>query len=192
VNRIVLLDVGMAGPLASFVLSLPLVAVGFLFSEARSDPTMEVPSRYAVFFQGFPIWLGGSPIFDALGLIFAPQGDLLFLHPLAFAGWVGLFVTALNLFPLAQLDGGHILYSLVGNRQRYFGLAFLAILIGLGFYWRGWWLWAALILVLGKGSIRHPSVFDPEVPVRGRRKLLGWSCVFIFVLTFAAFPIRFG
>src|SRR5690606_621073 len=102
----------------------------------------------------------------------------------------GLFVTALNLFPLAQLDGGHILYALIGERHRYFGAAFLAVLLGLWLLWWGWWLWATLILFLGRGSVRHPSVFDPEVPVLGRRRLLGWACVAIFILTFVAIPIR--
>jgi Zn-dependent protease len=190
INRIVLLDVGMAGPLASFALSLPLVALGLAWSEPYGELAGGVPARYAVLFQGHPIWLGGSPLFDLFDRIFSPEGHFLVLHPLAFAGWVGLFVTALNLFPLAQLDGGHIIYSLVGDRQRYFGLGFLAILIALGFFWRGWWLWAALILILGRGSVRHPSVFDPEVPVHGLRRGLGWICVAIFVLTFTAFPIR--
>lgn len=148
------------------------------------------PARYTVLFGGQPIWLGGSPLFDAIDRAVSGGGNFLILHPLAFAGWLGLFVTALNLFPLAQLDGGHILYALTGERQRYVAGAFLAVLIALGFLWRGWWLWAALILVLGRGSIRHPSVFDPEVPVTGVRRVVGWLCVLVFVLTFVAVPIR--
>jgi Zn-dependent protease len=190
VNRLVLLDVGAAGPLVSFALSIPLAAVGLAWSRPLPQLVAEAPARYAVLFGGQPIWLGGSLLFDALDWLFAGGGGFLILHPFAFAGWLGLFVTALNLFPLAQLDGGHILYALVGDRQRYFGIGFLGVLIGLGFLWWGWWLWAALILVLGRGSIRHPSVFDPEMPVTGRRRVAGWFCVAIFVLTFVAFPIR--
>jgi membrane-associated protease RseP (regulator of RpoE activity) len=143
-----------------------------------------------VLFGNQPIWLGNSLMFAALDWIAAGDGGFLVLHPLAFAGWLGFFVTALNLFPLAQLDGGHILYALLGERQRFFGMAFLAVLVGLGFYWWGWWLWATLILVLGRGSIRHPSVFDPEAPVPPNRRLPGWFCVLIFILTFVAIPIR--
>jgi hypothetical protein len=189
-NRIVLLDVGMAGPIMSFVLSIPLVAVGLMWSRPLPELIADAPSRYAVVFANQPIWLGGSLLFDALDFLFAGQGGYLILHPLAFAGWLGLFVTALNLFPLAQLDGGHILYALVGERQRYFGVAFLAVLLGLGFWWWGWWFWAGLILLLGRGSIRHPSVFDPDIAVRGRRLLLGWACVGIFILCFVPIPIR--
>jgi membrane-associated protease RseP (regulator of RpoE activity) len=190
VNRMVLLDVGMAGPLVSFALSIPLAAIGLTMSRVMPDLAGQAPGRYAVLFGGQPIWLGDSLLFSGLDRIFAGDGGFLILHPLAFAGWLGLFVTALNLFPLAQLDGGHILYALVGERQRYFGVMFLAALIGLGFSWWGWWLWAGLILVLGRGSIRHPSVFDPEIPVLGVRRLIGWSCVVIFILTFVAIPIR--
>lgn len=190
INRRVLLDVGMAGPIVSFLLSIPVAIAGLLMSDPLSALTTTAPSRFVVLFGSQPIWLGNSILFSALDGIFAGDGEILLLHPVAFAAWLGLFVTALNLFPLAQLDGGHILYALLGGRQRYFGMAFLAVLIGLGFFWWGWWLWAALTLVLGRGSIRHPSVFDPEVPVTGRRRLVGWFCVVIFLLTFAPIPIR--
>ncbi len=190
INRQVLLDVGMAGPLVSFALSIPLIAIGLGMSQSFGELAAGVPSRYAVLFQGYQIWLGGSLLFHGLDAVFGPSGSFVILHPLAFAGWVGLFVTALNLFPLAQLDGGHILYSLVGARQRYFGLAFLGVLIVLGYWWWGWWLWAGLIIVIGRGSVRHPSVFDPVPPVRGWRRALGWFCVLIFVLTFVVFPIK--
>jgi len=190
INRRVLLDVGMAGPIVSFLLSIPVAVAGLLMSDPLSALTTTAPSRFVVLFGSQPIWLGNSILFSALDGIFAGDGEILLLHPVAFAAWLGLFVTALNLFPLAQLDGGHILYALLGGRQRYFGMAFLAVLVGLGFFWWGWWLWAALTLVLGRGSIRHPSVFDPEVPVTGRRRLVGWFCVVIFLLTFAPIPIR--
>lgn len=190
VNRIVLLDVGMAGPLASFLLSLPLVALGLSWSAPM--PQLEgVTGRYIVVFGGQPIWLGSSPLFYLFDRLFQGGGAHLFLHPVAFAGWLGLFVTALNLFPLAQLDGGHILYALVGRAQRFVGIGFLLLLIALGFSWWGWWLWAGVILVIGRGSIRHPAVFDPEIPVTGRRRLLGWCCVVIFILTFVGVPISF-
>jgi membrane-associated protease RseP (regulator of RpoE activity) len=150
----------------------------------------EPPTPYLVVFGEQPIWLGGSLVFDALVRWFAGSEGILALHPLAFAGWLGLFVTALNLFPLAQLDGGHILYSLVGPRQRWFGLGFLAVLVVLGNWWLGWWIWAGLIVVLGRGSIRHPTVFDPEFPLDPRRRWVAWACVLIFVLTFVPIPIQ--
>lgn len=190
INRRVLLDVGMAGPIVSFLLSIPIAIVGLALSEPMPELLTDAPARFVVLFGNQPIWLGDSLFFWLLDFLVAGEGGFLLLHPLAFAAWLGFFVTALNLFPLAQLDGGHILYALVGERQRYFGFAFLMVLFGLGFAWWGWWLWATLILVLGRGSIRHPSVFDPEVPVFGRRRLVGWLCVVMFVFTFAAIPIR--
>jgi membrane-associated protease RseP (regulator of RpoE activity) len=190
VNRMVLLDVGAAGPLMSLGLSIPAAVVGLIWSVPLSADVVNAPARYAVQFGGQMIWLGESPLFSLMDRLFAGEGGFLLLHPLAFAGWIGLFVTALNLFPLAQLDGGHILYALVGERQRYFGMAFLGVLVALGFFWMGWWIWAALILVLGRGSVRHPSVFDPHVPVTGTRRRVGWFCVAVFVLTFVAIPIR--
>lgn len=189
INRRVLVDVGMAGPIASFLLSIPVAIVGLLMSDVMDPLTSSAPTRFVVLFGGQPIWLGNSLLFGFLENLFVGEGEFLLLHPVAFAAWLGLFVTALNLFPLAQLDGGHILYSLVGSGQRYAGTAFLAILIGLGFFWWGWWLWAGLTLVLGRGTIRHPSVFDPEVTITPRQRLLGWFCVLVFFLTFTPIPI---
>jgi hypothetical protein len=193
INRAMLLDVGAAGPIVSFVLSIPAVVVGLLWSRTVRVPGAGEPA-FAVLFDGQPIWLGGSLLFNSLAHLVRGTEGVLLLHPLAFAGWLGLFVTALNLFPLAQLDGGHILYALVGGRQRYAGMAFLALLLVLGNPWWGgwwgWWLWAGLILLVGRGSIRHPPVFHPEYPVTGARRKIGWVCVAIFVLTFVAMPIR--
>lgn len=191
INRRVLLDIGAAGPLVSFFLSIPAALIGLSMSSPLPEMlSTEPPSKYVVLFGNQPIWLGDSLLFGLMDGLLRNEGAFVLLHPLAFAAWLGLFVTALNLFPLAQLDGGHILYALLGPRQRWFGVAFLGVLIGLGFFWWGWWLWAGLILVLGRGTTRHPSVFDPTVPVTGRRRAVGWFCVLIFILTFVAIPIR--
>lgn len=189
INRAVLLDVGAGGPIAGLLLSLPLVGVGLAWSRPL-PPGVTAPAEYVVVFSGQPIWLGGSILFD-LSAALAGLGDsTVLLHPLAFAGWIGLFVTAMNLFPLAQLDGGHILYALVGDRQRLVGLGFLALLLVLGREWWGWWIWAALILVLGRGAIGHPRVLDDDFPVGTRRAVIGWVCVAIFALCFVTVPIR--
>ncbi len=190
INRVMLLDVGAAGPVASFALSIPVAAVGLYLSRTIQLPETVVLSPFAVLFGGFPIWLGDSLLFRGLAALLVPAEGVVILHPLAFAGWLGLFVTALNLFPLSQLDGGHILYALLGKWQRYFGLAFLGLLLALGVAWWGWWVWAGLILVIGRGRIGHPAVFDPRFPVVGPRRWLGWLCVAIFVLTFVAVPIQ--
>jgi membrane-associated protease RseP (regulator of RpoE activity) len=189
INRLVLLDVGAAGPLASLLLSVPAVLKGAEMS--RPIPgSLDGPTDLVVIFAGQPIWLGGSLLFDWLAAAGGGAGDSLVLHPLAFAGWLGLFVTAMNLFPLAQLDGGHIAYALMGGWQRYAGLAFLAVLAALGTQWWGWWLWAGLILVLGRGTIAHPPVFDESHPVPLSRRIAGWACLVILVLTFVTIPIE--
>jgi hypothetical protein len=190
INRLMLLDVGAAGPVASFMLSIPVLAVGLMRSIAAPVPVGDPPSRLIVFFENHAIFLGDSILFRLMTVLFAPEGEILILHPLAFAGWLGLFVTALNLFPLSQLDGGHILYALVRDWQPRIGLGFLALLLALGTLWWGWWLWAGLILLLGRGSIRHPAVLDPSFPVDSRRKAVGWLCVAVFVTTFVAVPFR--
>jgi membrane-associated protease RseP (regulator of RpoE activity) len=190
INRAMLLDVGAAGPIASFVLSIPILAAGLLLSTSAAYPVGPPPTGFAVMLGEYPIFIGGSLLVHALAWLFAGAGDVVVLHPLAFAGWLGLFVTALNLFPLSQLDGGHILYALVRDRQPHLGLAFLGLLLVLGNFWWGWWFWAALILLLGRGSIRHPAVFDPEFPIRGVRRHIGWACIVIFLLTFVPVPFR--
>jgi len=143
-----------------------------------------------VTFAGEPIWLGGSAILTLLARGVTGTTAVIQLDPLAFAGWLGLFAATLNLFPLAQLDGGHILYALLGRRQRWVGIAFLGVLLYLGRSWWGWWLWAGLILLIGRGRVRHPTVFDPEYPVSGVRRAVGWACVLIFLLTFIPVPIQ--
>jgi hypothetical protein len=191
INRAMLLDVGAGGPIASFVLSIPVLLLGLAWSTPVRYPTGAPPTGFAVMLGGeYPVFVGGSLLFNALAWLVAGSGDVLLLHPLAFAGWLGLFVTALNLFPLSQLDGGHILYAMFREWQPRLGLAFLGLLLVLGNFWWGWWFWAVLILLLGRGSIRHPSVFDPEYPVLGTRRRVGWACVAIFVLCFVAVPFQ--
>lgn len=188
VNKLVLLDVGVGGPLVSFALALPFLALGL----AWSDPAAAPPELggYLVLFGALPVWIGESLLVHAFAALFAPAPGVLILHPFAWAGWLGLFVTALNLFPLAQLDGGHILYALIGRAQQRVGLAFLLVLLVLGYWWWGWWFWAVIILVIGRGSTRHPAVFDPSFPVDERRRRLGWACVVIFLLTFVPIPFQ--
>ena len=184
INRVMLLDVGAGGPLVSFVLSIPFLVLGLLWSSTIPVDPSTAPAHFAVLFSGAPLWLGDSLLVRIIALATGTASGVWVLHPFALAGWLGLFVTALNLFPLAQLDGGHILYALLGSAQKRIGVAFLFLLVGLGWWWWGWWFWAAVILFLGRGSIGHPAVFDPRLPVTGVRRWVGWACVAIFLLTF--------
>lgn len=188
INRALLLDVGAAGPLASFALSLPLAAVGLGLSSV-GETMYDTPTRFLVPIgteAALPV--GGSLVFHALAAAFAPGAGTLVLHPLALAAWLGLFVTALNLFPLSQLDGGHVLFALAGRRQRIAALAFLALLILLGFHWAGWWMWAVLVLLVGRGSVAHPPVFDLAYPLSRARRLVAWACIAMLALSFVPVP----
>lgn len=192
-NRPMLLEVGVGGPVVSFVLSIPVALAGLLLS-TRTAPMPGAPAGYVVPYAGEAIWLGSSLLFELLAWLAGGGEGVVILHPVAFAGWLGLFVTALNLFPLSQLDGGHIIYALVGARQRPVAWVFLGVLLLLGYEgwggWWGWWFWLALILLLGRASVAHPPVFDPDLPVPPRWRLVGWACVVIFFLTFIPVPFQ--
>ena len=192
IRRSVLFDIGFAGPLASFLLSLPLLLVGLRASELvpAADAGL-YPFR--VHFAGEPIGIGSNAILQSAAALSVPgfeAGAALVLHPLAFAGWLGIFVTALNLIPLGQLDGGHILYAVGGTTQRRLGAAFIVILLLLGLVWWGWWLWAGMALILGRGRVAHPPVLVEEIPLGVGRRILGWAALALFVLTFSPAPLE--
>jgi membrane-associated protease RseP (regulator of RpoE activity) len=173
-----LIDIGAAGPLSGFVVALFVTAWGLSLSTI-------IPQQSTAGALG----LGSSLIFKALSyLVVGPipeQYDLL-LHPVAFAGWIGLFVTAMNLLPIGQLDGGHIIYALLGPRHRQFSILMVLTLLLFGvFTWPGWFIWAALISVIG---LWHPPVEDQYVPLDGRRRLTTIAAIAVFILTFIPTP----
>lgn len=191
IRRVQLLDVGASGPLLSFALSLPLVMLGFAWSTPVAGSVTGL-TPYVVDFAGTPVWLGEGLLTALARELVAPTNSVpgpLLLHPVAFAGWLGLFVTALNLLPMGQLDGGHILFALLGRRQHRIGRLFVLALIPLGTVWWGWWAWAALVVVVHRGRVAHPSVVQPEPPVTGVRRIVGWVAVVIFFLTFVPVPL---
>lgn len=191
-RRSVLFDIGVAGPLASFLLSLPLLFAGLRLSEPvpAADPGLY---PFLVHFAGEPIRIGSNAILQSAAALSVPgfdAGSAVVLHPLAFAGWLGIFVTALNLIPLGQLDGGHILYAVAGTAQRRLGRVFVLILLLLGLVWWGWWLWAGIALALGRGRTAHPPVLVEEVPLGRGRRILGWTALALFVLSFSPAPLQ--
>jgi Zn-dependent protease len=104
------------------------------------------------------------------------------------AAWIGIFATALNLLPIGQLDGGHIVYSLVGGRHRLISILAIVALVPLGKFWWVWWVWAAVLFWMGR---RHPLIYDAADVGAGRRKL-GWVSLAIFILCFMPAPIMTG
>ncbi len=188
VDRRQLLDVGAAGPLAGFVVTLAVLAWGYAISVPLPPGFGYSPTFIEI--GHAPIALGDSLLTQAFRDYFFPGAGSVHLSLPAFAGWAGSLITGLNLLPLSQLDGGHISYSLLGRRQAPLGLVALLGLIYLSQYWSAWLVWVALALLVGGWRWTHPSVLCPERPVSWGRKLVGLLCVVVFVVTFV--PVPFG
>lgn len=180
VNKRSLIDIGAAGPVGGFVVSVIVVIIGLTLSEIKDT---------GEFREG--ITFGSSLLFSYLSdmiLHADPEQHDIILHPVAFAGWVGFFITSLNLLPVGQLDGGHITYALFGEKHLIIAKIIIPLLIVLGiFYWQGWLLWAVLMIILG---YRHPPVVYPDIELDRKRKVIGWICLVIFILTFTVVPIK--
>ena len=175
-----LFDIGAAGPLAGFVVALPALLIGMMLSK----PVPPIPHENAILF-GEPLLL---KLFESIIFRGIPEPFDLALHPVAFAGWVGILVTALNLFPVGQLDGGHIFYSFFGGKSRTVGRLMLVAFIVMGiFFWVGWFVWAALIAFIG---LKHPPVLDGAAPLSTGRKWTGVLIALIFILSFTPRPVQ--
>lgn len=209
-NRRVLMDIGIAGPLAGLVVAIPVLLLGLTLSplnrlpqaiEGVSGVALEGNSllylglKYLVFGKLLPepaSYGGIEPVLYWLQYIFTGQpmpfgGMDVTLHPVAWAGWAGLLVTALNLIPAGQLDGGHLLYVLVGRKIANRTLPLILIgLVLLGFVWNGWWLWAGLIFLLGRA---HAEPLDQITTLDQPRRLLALLGLIVFILTFTPVPL---
>ena len=175
-----LLDIGAAGPIAGFVALLPFLVAGLAWSEAS-----DVAPEHMYYSIGEPL------VYRFVQALVAPElADAMSLrfHPTAFAAWVGLLVTLLNMLPLAQLDGGHVAYALFGRFHRRAAWPLLGLLLGLGFLWYGWWVWAVIVVIL---RVEHPPIWDEDRPLDRRRKLVGWIALAIFALCFMLKPIEY-
>ena len=176
-SRKALFDIGVAGPIAGFVVAVAALVIGLRLSQVvHLDNTYGLHLGEPLLLQ-FISWLVIGPLQEGYDVV---------LHPVGFAAWFGLFVTSLNLIPIGQLDGGHVAYALWGSRQRTIALAILPILIVLGFVgWPGWFLWAGMAGLMG---FAHPPVMDPEAALGKTRVWIGWGALAIFILTFAPIP----
>ena len=210
INRRQMLTVGAAGPLAGFVLAVPILILGLSLSTV--EPMSLPESGGVVFLEGnsllylllklavFGKILPGSgldPTFPgaAKEIITALFGTAplvggydVIIHPVALAGWAGLLVTAFNLLPVGQLDGGHVMYSLMGQRAKLFTWPIVVLLVLMGFLlWTGWLLWAALIFLFGR---HHPDPLDDVTRLGSAQKALAVLVLIIFVLVFTPVPIQ--
>jgi membrane-associated protease RseP (regulator of RpoE activity) len=181
-NRRALFDVGAAGPLSGLCVIIPVILIGLKLSRIVDTTTLDKNT----------ISLGDSLLFSlfsraVLGHL-PPNKDIL-LHPLAFAGWAGLLVTALNLLPVGQLDGGHIVYSLFRKKSRWVSAFFYGLLIAVClFLYFGWFLMAVILLLIRK----HPPTLDDDMPLDPKRKALGAFVLIVFLLSFTPVPFGFG
>jgi len=178
-DRRALFDVGAAGPWAGFLVALPVAWIGLALSEVRPLPSSFGGLYFgdSLLFKGLT-WLVIGPI---------PYGFDIFLHPVALAGWFGLFVTGLNLLPIGQLDGGHVVYALFGRRHRWIARGFLLGLLALGFVgWAGWFVWAVLVTFAG---LDHPPTSDRETGLDPARVGMAWATLALFLATLVPVPI---
>ena len=187
-TRRVMFDIGAAGPWAGVMLAIPAVIIGLYLS----DVTPLDKSAGGLELGNSLLFLGLSHL--VLGV--DPSTVNVNLNPIAFAGWLGLFVTTLNLLPVGQLDGGHVVYALFPRGHRTISVLFviscvLMVLVPLVLgtsFWGGWLIWAVLSIFLGLG---HPSTIDRDTPLNPRRALAAWATVALFIVTFSPVPLAF-
>lgn len=205
-NKRVLLDIGLTGPIAGFVVAVPVTILGLWLSPVEVLPN-PLPAGFG--FEGNSLlylllkylvhgdWLPHPASFGDLSpLLFwiryfftggpLPAGGIdVVIHPVAWAGWAGLFVTGLNLIPAGQLDGGHLIYVLRGNKAKKILPFIIGILALLGMAWSGWWLWVVLILAFGRA---HAEPLDQITKLDPKRKYLALLGLVIFILVFIPIP----
>ena len=176
-----LLQIGAAGPIAGFIVAVPALIIGLSLSQIVEISSADIG-----------ITLGDSILIKFLTAVIFPSLNStqdVMLHPIAFAGWIGLLVTMLNLLPIGQLDGGHIAYAMLGRKHDKVAKLALLALIPMGLLSLNWLVWAVLILVLMR-TTKHPPVHDVDAPLSTLNKRIGYTCLAIFILCFI--PIPFG
>lgn len=175
-----LFDVGIAGPIAGFVVAVPVLIIGMILSRI-----IQIPPESTEF-----ISFGEPLLFKLLQPLFFPKlgdGAHILLHPVAFAGWIGMLVTSLNLLPVGQLDGGHIAYAVFGRRAHFLSYGLIAVMLVFALFYEGWIVWVILLLILG---LRHPPIPYDYIPLDKTRRRLAWVALAIFILSFMPVPVN--
>ncbi len=171
-NRKMLFDVGLAGPIAGFVVAVPLMIAGLLQSEVVTAAGGRVGTSLLV------RWL--------LDVVVPHQPwQAVALSPMAVAAWFGLLITGFNLLPMGQLDGGHVAYAALGRWARPLSQLAFVSLLGLGFYWNGWWLWAFFVMFTG---LRHAGPLNDITPLDWPRRLAALATIGLFILVITPKP----
>jgi membrane-associated protease RseP (regulator of RpoE activity) len=182
-DKIALFDIGLSGPIAGFVIAVPALFVGLGLS---------VIERVPADFSG--VELGEPLLFRAAAWIVwgdVPEGMSINMHPMAFAAWFGLLATALNLFPIGQLDGGHVAYAVLGRRSTLVTFATIGLAVGLTFVSSSWLVWTILMLVmLFAIGPHHPPTLDDTVPIGRGRRMLALVGLLMLIVCFTPAPIE--
>lgn len=200
-NKRILFDIGIAGPIAGLIVAIPVLFYGLSLSTLGTiDPNpngfiegnslLYLFAKFVTFGQLLPAPVEPQGIFYWIRYFFTggpiPFGGTdVFIHPVAFAGWAGILVTALNLIPAGTLDGGHVIYGLFGDKSRKAFPYIIGLLIVAGFFWSGWWLWAVLLFWLGRV---HAQPLDQITTLDPTRRLIAYSMIIIFFLVFTPVP----
>lgn len=204
-NKRILFDIGVAGPLAGMVVAIPVLFLGLSLShldlvkplngfvEMEGNSLLYLAAKYLTFGKLLPApvsYDGVAPLLYWVKYFFTgrpiPVGATdVFISPVAFAGWAGLLVTALNLIPAGTLDGGHVVYSLFGDKAARAFPVIMVVLAGLGFAWSGWWIWLVLLLWLGRV---HAEPLDQITALDGPRLTIAALAILIFIVTFSPVP----
>jgi membrane-associated protease RseP (regulator of RpoE activity) len=229
-NRKAMFDIGVAGPLAGVAACLMILIFGFLTLPGKEfilglHPNYDFVTNSTNEAQGLPLEFGNTILYTVLSSVFTdptrqfvPPMSEIYHYPFLCVGWFGLFVTAMNLIPIGQFDGGHIVYTVFGDRHRYIARFFFVFLLILGlpsildglirglasyfvaqpldqvipfaqYSWSGWFLWALISFYMVK--LYHPPVPD-ETPLDKNRVIVGWIALVVFVVCFSFSPFKIG
>jgi membrane-associated protease RseP (regulator of RpoE activity) len=178
-NRKALIDIGIAGPIGGILVAIPVTLLGLYLTALDPHYITSIPS------DGL-IQINTSLLYDFLQMM-VPIPSNVQIHPMAFAGWVGILVTAINLLPAGQLDGGHVARGLLGDKAKYLSFAVIAVLLVMGIWYTGWLIFGMLILVLG---LRHPAPLNDISPIGGHRVVVGAIGIALLLVTFTPTPLE--
>lgn len=182
-SKVALFDIGIAGPIAGFLVTVPALFIGLWMSrvvQLPDDPSSLFELGEPLLFQ-FAAWLTWGSI---------PAGHTISMHPVAFAAWFGLLATALNLFPISQLDGGHISYAVLGRRSTWVTYVMIGVAVGLTFVSLSWIAWTVLLVIMiAILGPHHPPTCDEDEPIDTPRLVLAGVALLMLIVCFTPAPI---
>ncbi len=209
-SRRAMFDIGVSGPIVGFIVSVAVLIIGFTHLPSREyilgiHPEYNFATNTSGLADGIQLAFGNTILFKVLEVMFTnphvefvPPMTEVYHYPLLCTGWFGLFVTAMNLLPVGQLDGGHMIYAMFGRAHRRIARVFFYILLVLGllgllplininmdFGWTGWLFWAGILFFIIK--LDHPPVMD-DTPLDKKRMVIGWLTILIFIVSFSPTP----